>query len=118
MSPLAEAVYEILRRRTALPNARLSYADLAAQLRKRSRRFSAINHRSRALYSALTEIGEECRRLGLPPLPSLVVRADTRRPGSAYFEGKCAGIVTAADKIAVWWDNVQAVQGTTYPARG
>jgi hypothetical protein len=117
MSPLAEAVYDILRLRTPLPEPRISYADLAARLRQRSKAFAGINHRSRQLYAALWEIGDECRRLGLPPLPALVVRADTRRPGEAYFEGATARTAHPAAKIAAWWRDLDGVRRTTYPAR-
>jgi hypothetical protein len=118
MSPLADAVYEILRRRTCLDEPRISYAELARALRDVSRQFAHVTHRSRQLYAALTEVGAECRRLGLPPLPALVVRADTRRPGDAYYEGKCSGIVHAGDAIAAWWHDLEAVRGTAYPQRG
>jgi hypothetical protein len=117
MSPLADAVYDILHRRTSLPEPRISYAELAAQLRARSEEYAGINHRSRALYAALGEVGAECRRLELPPLPALVVRADTRRPGSAYYEGKCSGSVYRGNKIAAWWNDLEAVRGTRYPPR-
>ncbi len=116
MSPLAEAVYEILRGRTALAEPRISYAKLAARLRTQSRHFARINHRSQQLYAALWEIGDECRRLGLPPLPALVVRADTRRPGAAYFEGSLRTADPAA-QVAEWWQDLQAVRAATYPPR-
>jgi hypothetical protein len=117
MSPLAEAVYEILRRRVPLDEPRISYAKLSAELRAASKDFASINHRSRLLYAALVEIGEECRRLGLPPLPALVVRADTRRPGSAYFEGKHTGTIPTRDRVASWWRDLEAVRAATYPPR-
>jgi hypothetical protein len=113
MSPLAQAVYEILRRRAPLAEPRITYADLAAGVRAASRRFKGVNHRSRALYAALSEVGAECRRLELPPLPALVVRADTRRPGSAYFEGSRA--LRPGDRVAAWWQDVEAVRVTAYP---
>jgi hypothetical protein len=117
MSPLAEAVYEILRRRAPLDEPRISYAELSAQLRAISEAFTSINHRSRSLYAALVEVGQECRRLGLPPLPALVVRADTRRPGSAYFESKSGGTIPVRDQVASWWRDLEAVRATTYPPR-
>lgn len=118
MSPLAEAVYEVLRRRTSLAEPRITYADLARAVRDAAGEFEHVTHRSRQLYVALTEVGAECRRLGLPPLPALVVRADTRRPGDAYYAGKCAGIVSAGDAIAAWWHDLEAVKGSAYPPRG
>src|SRR5947209_13159457 len=75
MSPLAEAVYECLRLRTRLADPRITYAELVEQLRDAVDEFFHITHRSQALYSALGEVGKECRRLRLPPLPALVVRA-------------------------------------------
>jgi hypothetical protein len=115
MTPLAKAVYKILRRRASLEEPRISYAELAARLREASEDFAHVNHRSRQLYAALGEIGALCRRLRLPPLPALVVRADTRRPGSAYFEGKCTGSVRAGEKLAAWWADLEAVRQATYP---
>ncbi|HZY89068.1 MAG TPA: hypothetical protein VFE78_29870, partial [Gemmataceae bacterium] len=100
MSPLAEAVYDILRRRTAAADPRITYAELARQLRDASDAFDTVTHRSQQLYAALCEVGDECRRLRLPLLPALVVRADTRRPGDAYYEGTCGGAVYKGEKVA------------------
>jgi hypothetical protein len=117
MSPLAEAIYEILRRRTVLPDPRITYAELAGQLRDLSGEFEHTHHRNRELYAALTEVGRECRRLRLPPLPALVVRADTGRPGAAYYERKCTGVVYRGEKIAAWRRDLEAVKGARYPSR-
>jgi len=115
MSPLAEAVYEILRRRAALPEPRITYRELAAQLRDLSDDFAHITHRSRELYASLWEVGGECRRLGLPALPALVVRADTGRPGDAYYEGSTA--VFKGERVAEWRRELEAVRQARYPAR-
>ena len=117
MSPLAEIVYDILRRRTSLADPRLTYAELAEQVRDAGDDFEYVNHRSRALYAALGEVGAECLRLELPPLPALVVRADTGRPGDAYYEGKCTGTVYRGERIAGWRRDLEEVKGATYPAR-
>jgi len=117
MSPLAEIVYDILRQRTALADPRITYAELAEQVRDAGADFEDINHRSRQLYAALGEVGAECLRLQLPPLPALVVRADTGRPGDAYYEGKCSGVVYRGERIAGWRSDLEAVKGTAYPAR-
>ena len=115
MSPLAKAVYGILRLRIRLPEPRITYKELAAQLRELSDEFEFINHRSQALYAALGEIGGECRRLKLPCLPALVVRADTRRPGDAYFAN--AKETTRWERIAAWKREVEDVRRARYPAR-
>jgi hypothetical protein len=117
VSPLAKAIYNILGRRARLPEPRISYAELAAQLREMDEEFEFIHHRSQPLYAALGEVGKECRRLRLPSLPALVVRADTRRPGSAYFEGKCGGLVYKDQRITAWRNEVEAIKRTRYPAR-
>ena len=115
MSPLAVAVYEILRRRLALADPRVTYAELAGELRDASDEFEFVHHRGRDLYAALGEVGKECRRLRLPPLPALVVRADTRRPGEAYYAGKRSGVVHKDDRIAAWKRDLEAVKKAKYP---
>ncbi len=117
MSPIAEAIYTILRARRSQPDPRITYAELAEQLRDVSDEFEHIYHRSRELYAALGEVGRECRRLGLPPLPALVVRADTRRPGAAYFTGKRFAGMFADDRVAAWQRDVAAVRRARYPGR-
>ncbi|MGH7173033.1 MAG: hypothetical protein ACRELG_22350 [Gemmataceae bacterium] len=117
MSPLAAIIYDILRRRTALDDPRITYAELAEQIRDAGDEFEYVHHRNRQLYVALGEVGAECRRLRLPPLPALVVRADTGRPGEAYYEGTCTGVVFRGERIASWRADLEAVKGTAYPAR-
>jgi len=116
MTALAKAVYNILRRQARLLEPRITYAQLAAQLRELHEDFATLNHRSQQLYAALGEVGKQCRKLKLPSLPALVVRADTRRPGSAYFAGKCSGIAYGRVQLAAWWNEVEAVKTTRYPA--
>jgi hypothetical protein len=116
VSPLAEAVYRILRVRPASPEPCITYAELARTLRDVSEAFETISHRSRELYVALVEVGQECRQLGLPPLPALVVRADTRRPGAGYHAPPAAG-VSRGESGAAWRDDLEAVKRTEYPAR-
>jgi hypothetical protein len=111
LSPLAQATYAILRRRVTLAEPRITYAQLAEQLRDQSTDFEYIHHRGRALYAALTEIGRACRRLKLPPLPALVVRADTKRPGEAYYSGGAF----KGEKIAAWRRDLEAVRGARFP---
>jgi hypothetical protein len=118
MSPLAEILYDLLRRRTTLADPRLTYAELAEQARDAGDEFEYVQHRNRQLYAALAEVGEECRRLHLPPLPALVVRADTGRPGAAYYEGKCRGGLSGGERIADWRADLEAVKGVCYPERG
>jgi hypothetical protein len=115
MSPLADTVYDILRQRTRLAEGRITYAQLAEQLRDACDDFFHIHHRSRQLYAALGEVGRECRRLKLPPLPALVVRADTHRPGEAYYAGRCLGTRYQGEKVKSWQRDLESVMQARYP---
>lgn len=114
MTPLARAIYAILRRRTPVADPRITYKELAIELRSARAAFENITQRSQALYSALCEVGALCRRLQLAPLPALVVRADSGRPGDAYFEGMPFRF--RGERIAHWRRELAAVRATTYPA--
>jgi hypothetical protein len=111
MSPLAQAIYQILRSRPNLADPRITYSELAEQVRETDEALGHIHRRSRELFAALAEIGRECRRLRLPPLPALVVRADTRRPGAAYYAGKSH----RGEAIAAWRRDLEAVKSARYP---
>jgi hypothetical protein len=115
MSPLGEAVYRILRSRTLLSEPRITYKELATALRESNPAFEYVHHRQQALYVALGEVGTECRRLKLPPLPALVVRADTKRPGAAYYAGKRSVPTYRYEQISAWREDLEAVKGTAYP---
>ncbi len=115
MSPLAKAVYEILRRQIFKEEPRLTYKELAERLRDTSDDFAHVNHRSQQLYAALWELGRECRGLRLPCLAALVVRADTRRPGDAYFEGPESRNLYKDEKVAAWKRELEAVRKAKYP---
>ncbi len=117
MSPLGRAVYGILRDQLSASDPRITYAALARRLREIGEVFDHVSHRSRELYAALVEVGQECRRLGLPPLPALVVRADTGRPGAAYYTGRCSGTVRKGEQIAAWREDLEAVKQASYPPR-
>jgi hypothetical protein len=113
MSPLALAVYKILRGRLKLADPRISYGELARELRDLSDEFETITARSQSLYASLWEIGAACRRLKLPPMPALVVRADSRRPGDAYYEGMASQY--RGERVAQWRNDLEAVKRGKYP---
>ncbi len=117
MSPLAEAVYDVLRCRPGQPDPRITYAQLAAEVRESSADLDYIHHRNRQLYEALGEVEEECSRLGLPSLAALVVRADSRRPGDAYFQGHSAQFRFRGEQVEAWRRELEAVKGAVYPPR-
>ena len=115
MNPLAATIYDILRQRVAWDEPRITYAELARALRDAGPAVERITHRSRDLYAALWEVGNACRRHDLPPLPALVVRADSRRPGDAYYEGMPE--VHRDARIAAWQRDLDAVRQATFPPR-
>lgn len=115
LPPLAAAVYDILRARPGLPDPRITYAELAALLRETAEDFEHVSHRSRPLYAALGEVADECVRLGLPSLAALVVRADSRRPGDAYYESMSASLRFQGERISAWREELEAVQRAVYP---
>jgi hypothetical protein len=117
MSPLAEAVYDVLRLRPGRADPRITYAELARSLREASDALAHITHRSRELYAALGEVSAACRRLGLPCLAALVVRADSRRPGEAYFQGTGGETLHRGEKVAAWRQELEAVSRAVYPPR-
>jgi hypothetical protein len=108
---LARAVWRVLRRRTGLTDPRITYKELALALRELSGAFEFVTARSPQLYAALCAVGAACRRLGLPCLAALVVRADSRRPGDAYFDGSAP----RGEQVAAWRDEVEAVRAANYP---
>src|SRR5262245_4076643 len=114
LSPLARAVYRLLRQRVRRADPRVTYKELAGLLRGADAAFEHVTQRSRELYAALCEVGDACRHLDLPPLPALVVRADTRRPGDAYFTG--GPFARRGERTAAWQRDLDAVRQTTYPA--
>src|SRR5262249_38483317 len=93
-----------------------TYKELAAALRDYSDEFDFAHQRNPSLYEALAEVGQECRRLRRAPLPALVVRADTRRPGDAYYGGKLSGMYRG-EKISAWRGDLEAVKKARYPSR-
>ena len=115
MSPLAEAVYSILRVRVGRPDPRITYAELARMLRETSEDFDHIHHRSRELYAILGEVAQVCKRLRLPSLAALVVRADTRRPGEAYYQGRTPPLRSRGEKVSAWRQELEAASQAVYP---
>lgn len=113
LSALAKAIYKILRTRNGKVDPRITYAELARRLRDAAEEFETITHRSQELYAALCKVGRECRRLRLPPLPALVVRADTRRPGDAYYQAMASPL--RGERIAHWRRDLEAVRRAAYP---
>lgn len=118
MTPLAQAIYEILRARVPRDDCRISYGQLVELLPRHHGITYANDSRLR---EALGEIVAACCRHQLPALPAIVVQQDdegepTGEPGNGYFEvthpetGRDAELRTIA-----WYREWQRVIVTTYP---
>jgi hypothetical protein len=85
MSPLAEAIYEILSGRANLRQSLITYSELIKVLPPLSSPHDGVTPNDPRLFDALREVGPACRELALPTLTALVVRAAHRAPGDGYF---------------------------------
>jgi hypothetical protein len=84
-------------------------------LRETSEDFDHIHHRSRELYAILGEVAQACHRLRLPSLAALVVRADTRRPGEAYYQGRTPPLRSKGEKVSAWRQELEDASQAVYP---
>jgi hypothetical protein len=87
-------VYKLLLRHVRKREPSITYAELAAQI--------PLHARSPKLHAALGEISHACRHEGLPCLPAIVWRANTRRPSTGYYKVAHPRAHTDASRIAAW----------------
>jgi hypothetical protein len=114
MTPLANAVYAVLRTRTPSRAPEISYTDLVARLPSP---YNALDPDSELLATALGDIVRECRAKKLAALSAIVVRARERIPGPGYYpvaHPNEAGDVPRA--MIAWAGELAAVKATSYPA--
>jgi hypothetical protein len=114
-SLLAAAIYKLLVRRLHGRTPTLTYGELVRALAPRH----VTHRRSPALHAALGEVSLACRARGLPCLPALVHRADTGRPGPAYFRTAHPRVRAEAAQRAAWDVELAAVviAEARYPPR-
>lgn len=98
MTPLATAVYRVLRQRLATSSTSITYGQLADAVS----RTIPIHRRSSRLHDALGEVTTACRGAQLPALPAIVWRAGTKRPSDGYFEIAHPRVRTAEGRITAW----------------
>jgi hypothetical protein len=111
MSPLATTIYRRLRAQLTKREPPITYGALAASL--------DLHPRSPAFHAALGEVAHVCRHRGLPCLPALVWRADTRRPSDGYFAVAHPRAHGDVARIAAWEREHDAVLRAAgrYPPR-
>lgn len=116
MSPLAEAIYDILASRTALDHPCITYTELAKQLTPLNPTFDDLTRNDPRLFDALGEVGTACRESGRPTLTALVVRAAEKTPGGRYFSlfHPEAGD-DPANRTKAWENELVKIRSTKYP---
>jgi hypothetical protein len=116
MSPLAEAIYQVLIQRVGLGKPLISYKQLVKSLPMLGSPYEDLTQNDDRLFRALGEVGRACREEGLPTLTALVIRSMQKSPGSGYFqmfhpetgddEGK---------QIVAWEGELARLKSTKYP---
>src|SRR5258706_10432033 len=94
MTPFATAIYKLLLRHARKHEPSITYSALAEQ--------TELHARSPKLHAALGEISQACRHEGLPCLPAIVWRSDTRRPSTGYYKVAHPRAHTDESRVAAW----------------
>ena len=120
MSPLAFAIYTVLRTLVPCPrNPCISYSDLLSRLPDEFKSFNLENPAKRnELSEALGEIVIACRAQDLPALPALVVQLEEvglGYPGPGYYGIAHHEVSGELEQLAAWGRELEAVKRTTYP---
>lgn len=116
MSPLADAVYAVLRRhvqQSRSPHPVLPYKGLCDRLVG-----FKVGPRSGALHAALGEIVLACRAARLGAIAAVVINGTTKIPGHGYFPVAHPAANSDADRAAAWSAEVRQVvkDAATYPS--
>lgn len=94
MSPLAIAIYRVLRTRLASETPSITYGELATKVE--------VHHRSSKLHAALGELTTACHAAKLPALPAIVWSASTHRPSDGYYLVAHPRVRSEANRQAAW----------------
>ena len=98
MTPLALEIYKQLVRRLRAHQHSITYGELAATVSPKI----ASHPRSPAFHAALGEVAAACRAAGLPCLPAIVWRTDSRRPSTGYYAVAHPRARTDRARTAAW----------------
>lgn len=94
MSPIANQIYKHLLSTIRKNKQSITYSELAKAV--------DVHPRSPALHSALGEVTNACRHAQLPVLPSIVCRADSKRPSDGYYKVAHPRAHTDDARISAW----------------
>ncbi len=118
LSVLAAAIYDILQSLVPGPSAEITYTELVNRLGPMPAPNQDLQAHDRRLDIALGELVTACRARGLPAIAALVVRDDSRIPGSGYYPMAHPTVANDTARAMIAWGNeVQQVRATTYPAQ-
>lgn len=88
MSPLAAAMYQVLRMRLPKPIARkalIDHAELISELYRYPDAPQDLDPRDPRIDDAAAELVQPCRDANLPLISSLIIHSDTREPAPSYY---------------------------------
>ncbi|MHC5536828.1 hypothetical protein ACYOEI_00980 [Singulisphaera rosea] len=115
MSPLGEAIFQVLALRTGLASPLITYKQLVSALPPLESPYDGVAHNDERLYRALSEVGQNCRERNLPVLIALVVRSVEKSPGLGYYQNFHSEAGNdPAKRHEAWEREVERVRGTVY----
>jgi hypothetical protein len=117
MSPLGEAIYQVLSQRAGLKNPLLTYGELVQSLPQLAPPYADVTPYDDRLFRALGEVGRACREHGLATLTALVIRSAERTPGTGHFSMFHPETGDDAVKQREAWEReLERVRSAKYPA--
>lgn len=119
MSPLAAAVYQVLRMRLPKPIARkalIDHSELIAELYRYPDAPQDLDLRDPRINAAAVELVEPCRAAKLPLISALIIPGDTREPHDSYYAAAHPS-ATAETRREAWDNELKEVIMTFYPAK-
>ena len=115
MSPLSEAIYQILADRAGQHEPLITYTQLVKELPPLSPPYDQITRDDKRLFRALGEVGNFCLDHGLPSLTALVIRSIEKTPGKGYFQMFHPGVGDDPDRQQqVWEHELEKVKSADY----
>lgn len=93
-------------------NKTITYQDL---INKMPRTYHKMSPNDQQFHDVLGDIVLDCRQLGLPALPAMVVNQDNQRPGKGFWEMAYPKVTDPAILDANWNREIQEIANASYP---
>jgi hypothetical protein len=116
MSPLAEAIYQVLFKRVKLKIPVITYTALVQALPPLDPPDDGVTPADKRLFNALGEVGIACREQGLATISALVIRGADKAPGAGYYRMFHPKI--GADPVRrqeAWSQDLEQVKNCNFP---